>query len=195
MVKSPLGQLLREHTQNCFLVCSFRASASETCSYATSPAESRSREIVPQARMECSQQAETPSRRKTSTAMEAVGACKQRLNDVQSRVGATATRAHVESPLCTELIVDSCSVRHQGNCCASTNETPAPLGSLSAQQAQRDVHATRLLRSRHLRSHATSTLGSFSVRRETCSDKTAPCAKRHVPSKILLRSRAAPRDR
>ena len=37
-------QLLREHTQNCFPVCSCRASASATCSYATSPAESRSRE-------------------------------------------------------------------------------------------------------------------------------------------------------
>ena len=34
----------------------------------------RSREIVLQARMECSQQAETRSRRKTSTAMERVGA-------------------------------------------------------------------------------------------------------------------------
>ena len=41
---------------------------------------------------------------------------KQRLNDVQSRVGATATRAHVESPLRTELFVDPCSIRHQGNC-------------------------------------------------------------------------------
>ena len=38
MVKGVSGQLLREHTQNCFLVCSFRASASATCSYATSPA-------------------------------------------------------------------------------------------------------------------------------------------------------------
>ena len=33
---------------------------------------------------------------------------KQMLNDVQSRVGATATRGHVESPLRTELFVDSC---------------------------------------------------------------------------------------
>ena len=74
MVKGASGQLLHEHTQNCFLVCSFRASASATCSYATSRAESRSREIVLQARMECSQQAETRSRRITSTAMEGVGA-------------------------------------------------------------------------------------------------------------------------
>ena len=63
------GQLLREHTQNCFFVCSFRASAWATCSYATSTAESRSREIVPQARVECSQQAETRARRKTGTAI------------------------------------------------------------------------------------------------------------------------------
>ena len=74
MVKGASGQLLREHTQNCFLVCSFRVSASATCSSATSPAESHSRENVPQARMECSQQAETRSRRKTSTAVEKVGA-------------------------------------------------------------------------------------------------------------------------
>ena len=74
MVKGASGQLLREHTQSCFLVCSFRASASATWSYATSPAGSRSRDIVPQARMECSQQAETRSGRTTSTAMEGVGA-------------------------------------------------------------------------------------------------------------------------
>ena len=74
MAKGASGQLLREHKQNCFLVFSFRASASATCSYVISPAESRTSEKVPQARMECSQQAETRSRRKTSTAMEGVGA-------------------------------------------------------------------------------------------------------------------------
>ena len=74
MAKGASGQLLREHTRNCFVVRSFRASASATCSHATSPAESRSKDTVPQARMECSQQAETRSRRKTSTAMEGVGA-------------------------------------------------------------------------------------------------------------------------
>ena len=97
MVKGASGQLLREHTRNCFHVCSFRALASATCCYATSPAESRSREFVPQARSECSQQAETRSRRKTSTAMEG-WVLKQRLNDVQSRVGATATPAHCGTP-------------------------------------------------------------------------------------------------
>ena len=116
MVKGASGQLLREHTQNCFLVCSFLASASATCSYATAPAESRSREIVPQACMECSQQAKTRWKG---------WVLKQRLNDVQSRVGATATRAHMESPLRTEQFVDSCSARHQGNCSASTREIPA----------------------------------------------------------------------
>ena len=57
--------------------------------------------------------------------------------------------------------------------------------------------ATRLLRP-----HATSTLGSLSVRKQTCScDNTAafarcehtcisPCAKRHDPAKRLLRSHA-----
>ena len=147
---------------------------------------------------------------------------KQRLNDVQSRFGATATRAHVESPLRTELFVDSCSVRHQGNCCASTREMPASWTSIRTQgtercscdktaaltrhkhtwispRAQRDmfrrkdgcvltrlahldlspcarrhVHATTLLNS-----HAVSTLGSFSVRKETCSgEKTAAFSRR-----------------
>ena len=61
---------------------------------------------------------------------------KQRLNDVQSRVGATATRAHVDPPLCTELFVDSCSVRHQGNCCAGTRG-PATWISICTQGAER----------------------------------------------------------
>ena len=222
MVKG--GQLLREHTQNCLLVCSFRASASKTCSYATSHVESRSREIVPQVRMECSQQAETRSRRKTSTAMEGLGAKAKTKNDVQSCIGSTATRTHVESPLRTELFVDSCSVRHQGNCCASTREIPAtwiPIRTQGAQRcscdktaalarhehtwislrAQGDMfrrkdcciltprarldlspcanrhvhcHATTLLHS-----HAVSTLGSLSVRKETCSrEKTAAFSRR-----------------
>ena len=50
---------------------------------------------------------------------------KRRLNDIQSWVGAVAARAYVEYPLPTELFVDSCSVRHQGNCCASTREISA----------------------------------------------------------------------
>ena len=61
----------------------------------------------------------------------------QRLNDVQSRVGATATRAHAESPLRTELFGDSCSVRHQGKRCASTREIPATWTSIRAQSTER----------------------------------------------------------
>ena len=59
---------------------------------------------------------------------------KQRLDDVQSRVGATAARAHAESPLRTKLFVDSCSARHQGNCCASTREITATWISMFMRQ-------------------------------------------------------------
>ena len=62
---------------------------------------------------------------------------KQRLSDVQSCVGATATRAHMESPLRTELFVDSCSVIHQGNCCASTREIPTTWISIRTQGTER----------------------------------------------------------
>ena len=62
---------------------------------------------------------------------------KQRLNDVQSRFGAAATRAQVESPLRTKILVDSCSVRHQGNCCASTREIPATWISTRTQGTHR----------------------------------------------------------
>ena len=63
-----------------------------------------------------------------------------------------------------------------------------------------EIFATTLLRS-----HTTSTHGFLSVRKEICCGKTtaafsrrldlAPCAKRHVPSKKLLRFRAAPQNR
>ena len=93
---------------------------------------------------------------------------KQRLNHVQSRVGATATRAHVEAPLRTEPFVDSCSARHQGNCCASTCETPATRTSIR----------TRLTKM---------------FMRQDCCARTpqahldlSPCAQRHVPAKRLL---------
>ena len=94
---------------------------------------------------------------------------KQRLNDVQSRVGVMATRAHVQPALRTELFVDSCSVRHQYNCCASTHEIPATWISICTQGTQRcscDKIAA-LARHKHI-------LGSLSVRKETCSgEKTA----------------------
>ena len=97
------------------------------------------------------------------------------------------------------------------DCCARTPQAHLNLSPC----ANRHVHATTLLRS-----HAVSTLGSHSVRKETCSiEKTAafraqramfrqndccvltlrahldldPCAKRHVRSKRLLPSRAAPK--
>ena len=63
---------------------------------------------------------------------------KQRVNDVQSPVGATATRAHVEAPLRRrELFVHSCSVRHQTNCCASTREIPATWIPIRTQGTER----------------------------------------------------------
>ena len=149
---------------------------------------------MPQARMECSQQAETRSRRKTRTAMEK-RVLKQRLNHVQSRVGATATRAHVESPPCTELFVDSCSVRHQGNCCANTRGIPATWISIRTQSTDRCScdNAAALARHEHtwicLRAQKDmfrrkdccilTTVESLSVRKQTCScDNTAAFAPR-----------------
>ena len=126
----------------------------------------------------------------------------------------------MESLLRTELFVDSCSIRHQGNCCASTREirhldldphathremfmrqdccARTPQAHWISLRAQRDmfrrkdcclltlrthldlfpcaghVHATRLLCS-----HAVSTLGSLSVRKETCfGEKTAAFSRR-----------------
>ena len=154
---------------------------------------------------------------------------KQRLNHVQSCVGATATRAHVESQLRTELFVDSCSVRNQGNCCASTREIPVTWISIRTQgaekcscdktaalarhkhtwislRAQRDkfrrkdccvltprahldlflcanrrVHATALL-------HSHGTLESDSVRKEACSGKTTDAFSRREHTWISLRA-------
>ena len=110
---------------------------------------------------------------------------KQRLNYVQSRVGATATRAHVEPPLRTELFVDSCSVMTSGQllrehtrnprhsdlhphtrhremfmrqgCCFLTPRAHLDLSPCT----RRPVHATTLLHS-----HAVNTLGSHSVREQ-----------------------------
>ena len=121
---------------------------------------------------------------------------KQRLNDVQSRVGATTTRAHVESPLRTELFVDSCSVRHQGNCCASTREVPATLISIRTQGTERcscdktaafarqkhtwiSLSAQRdMFRRKDCCVLTPSTLGCRSMRKQTCScDNTAAFAR------------------
>ena len=159
---------------------------------------------MPQARMECSQQAQTRSRRKTKTAMEVL---KQRLNDVQSRVGATATRAHVESPLSTGFFVDSCSVKYPGNCCASTHQMPATWISSRTQGTgrcscdntvafARCEHTWIYLRAQKgmfrrkdlLRSHAASTLGSHSVRKQTCSCDNRAAFARCEHTGISLRA-------
>ena len=123
---------------------------------------------------------------------------KQRLNDVQSGVGATATRADVEPPR-TELFVDSCSVisKTSGQLLREHKRNPhhldlhprtrhremfmrqdcyacTPLAHLDLSPcAKTHVPAKRLLRS-----HAGSTVGSLSVRKETCScDNTAAFAR------------------
>ena len=133
---------------------------------------------------------------------------KQWLNDDQSRVGATATQAHVESPLRTELFVDSCSVKTSGqllcehlrnprhldlhartkhremfmqqDCCARTPQAHLDLSPC----AKRHVPAKRLLHS-----HATSTLGSLSVRKQqdVVMGQTAAFS-RHTHTWISLRA-------
>ena len=177
---------------------------------------------------------------------------KQRLNDVQSSVRATATRAHVESPLRTELFVDSCSGMTSGQLLREHTRNPTTCISICTQGTKRcscDKTAA-LARHKHtwisLRAQTDmfrrkdccvlttrAHLDLFSVHKQTCScDNTAafarrehtwislraqarrhvpatgccaltprahldlvPCAKRHVPSKTLLRSRAASQDR
>ena len=123
---------------------------------------------------------------------------KQRLHDVQSCVGATATRAHVESPLCKEFFADSCSVRHQGNCCASTREIPATWISIRTQGAARCSCEKIAALARHKHTWISLRAQRDKFRREDCCVLAlrahldlAPCAKRHVPSKKLLRSHAA----
>ena len=99
---------------------------------------------------------------------------KQRLNNVQSCVGATATRAHVESPLRTELFVDSCSVRHQGNCCASTREIRATWISIRTQNTQRCSRESTAAFARHKH-----TWIALRAQRDMCSgEKTAAFSRR-----------------
>ena len=196
MVRGASGQLLREHTQNCFLVCSFHASASATCSYATSPVESRSREIVPQALMEFrSKQRHVPDAEQILLWKGWV--LKQRLNDVQPRVGATATRAHAESPLRTELFVDSCSVRHRGNCCASTRGIPATWIPIRRQGTERCLCDRTAALARHKHTWISLRAQKNMLRRRDCCVLTPrahldrfPCADRHVHATTVLRSHA-----
>ena len=134
MVKGALGQLLREHTQNCFLRSvhlrqqhvlmqprRLSRAAGKLCRKHVWNARSKQRH-VPDAK---------------SVLLWKGWVLKQGLNDVQSRVGAAATRANVESPLRTELFADSCSVRHQGNCCASKRDTLATWISIRTQGTER----------------------------------------------------------
>ena len=122
---------------------------------------------------------------------------KQRLHDVQSRVGAAATRARVESPLRTELVVDSCSVRHQGNCCTNTREISQTCSSGKTVAFSRREHTWISLRAqarRHV--HATDCcvrtpqahLDLFPLRKETCSGKTTAALSRHEHTWISLRA-------
>ena len=132
----------------------------------------------------------------------------QRLSDVQSRVGATATRAHVESPLRTELSMDSCSVRPQGNCCESNAKSP-PLDlhphtrhkqmfmrqdcCARTPQAHLDLSPCASKKTcscnRLLRSHATSTLGSLAVRKqEDMFMQQTAAFSRHKHTCISLRA-------
>ena len=168
MVKGASGQLLREHTQNCFLVCPFRASASATCCYATSPAESRSREVGQRARMECSQkQRHVPDAKQVLLWRGWV--LKQMLNMMFNHASGQLLPEHTWNPRCAQNFPWIYVQENIRASAARAHPKSPPLESASAHKAQRDVHATRLLRS-----HATSTLGSLSMRKKTCScDNTA----------------------
>ena len=125
---------------------------------------------------------------------------KQRLNDVQSRVGATATQAHVESPAAHRTFRGQTSGqllrehtrnpdlhahrRHREmfmrqDCCARTPHAHLDL----SQCAKRHVPAKSLLRS-----HATSTLGTRSVRKLTCSCANTAAFARCEHTWISLRA-------
>ena len=128
---------------------------------------------------------------------------KQRLNDVRSRVGATATRAHVEFPLRTELFVDSCSVRHHaGQLLREHTRNPRHLDlHLHTRHREMFMRQTAVF-ARHKHTWISIRAQRDMFRRNDCCVLTPrahldlfPCAKRHVPSKRLLRSRAAPQDR
>ena len=165
MVKGASGQLLREHARNCFLVCSFRASAYVLM---------QPRRLSRAAGKLCRKHAwnARSKQRHVADAKQILlwkgWVLKQKLNDFQSCVWATATRAHVESPLRTELFVDSCSVRHQGNCCASTREIPATWISIRTQGAERCSCKTTAASSR--REHTWILLGAQGgkFRRKDC---------------------------
>ena len=116
---------------------------------------------------------------------------KQGLNHVQSRIGATATRAHVESPLRTKICVDSCSVGHQRNCCASTREIPAACISILTQGTGKFTcdKTAALAHSQH------TWIFPCAKRQKVCCVLTPranldffPCANKNVHAKTLLHS-------
>ena len=122
---------------------------------------------------------------------------KQRLNNVQPCVGATATRAHVESPLRTEFFVDSCSVIHQGNCPVSTREIPATWISIRTQGAETCSCDKTAALARHKHTWISRRAQEDKFRRKDCCVAMPrahldlfPCANGHVHATTLLHSHA-----
>ena len=144
--------------------------------------KSRSREIMLQILMECLQQAETRSNIKPVLLWKG-WVLKQRLNDIQSCVGAVATRARVESPLprtfrglifskiSGQLLLDYTRnprhldihphTRHREMFMRQDCYAPMPQAYLDFSPCATSYFPTRRL----LRSHAGSAIGSFSVRK------------------------------
>ena len=197
MVKGASGQLLRQHTQNCFLVCSFRA-------WASTHVLMQPRRLSRAAGRLCRKQAwNARSKQRHVPDTKQVLLWKgwvrnQRLNDVQSRVGAAATRAQVESPLRTELFVDSCSVRHQGNCCASTREIRATWISICTQGTEGCSCDKTAALARHKHTWISLRAQTDMFMRQHCCILTPrahldlfPCANRHVHATCSCDSTAA----
>ena len=93
----------------------------------------------------------------------------------------------MESPLRAELFVDSCSVRHQGNCCASTRKTPATWISIRTQGAERCSCDKTVALARHKNTWISLHAQRDKFRRKDCCVLAprahldlSPCANRHV---------------
>ena len=113
----------------------------------------------------------------------------QKLNDVQSRVGATATQVHVESSLRTDIFVDPCSVRHQGSCCASTREIPATWICMRTQGTERCSCDKTAALTRHKH-----TWISLRAQKKACSGKKIVALSRREHTWIALRAQATRQD-
>ena len=103
----------------------------------------------------------------------------------------------MESPRRTELSVDSCSVRHQGNCCASTSEIPATWISIRTLGAERCSCDNTAALARHKHTWVSLRAQRDMFRRKDCCVLTPgaqldlfPCARRPVHATILLHSHA-----